>query len=322
VIRLLAAAALIATLLVPAAATGATNGRVFRLTDPRIVEASSLVDFGARMVTANDSGNPPDLFSVDSRTGRTVGVTHLRVDAVDIEALAPAGNSRVWVGDIGDNTSRRPFVSLYLAPVAARDLEVTPPTYRLVYPDGPQDAESLFTDRAGRVYVVSKALTGGSVYRAGPRLSTSRLNRLVRVANVPEFATDAAMLPDHRHVLIRGYGDAGLYTFPGFRRLGGFALPAQPQGEGISVGRDGRIRLSSEGHDSAVLQVALPASLRAKLTPKAAASPSPSPATSGEPPRDVGGPDTHDFTAWRWALPAVILGGVVALGLTLRRRRR
>jgi hypothetical protein len=315
VIRLLAAAALIATLLVPAAATGATTGRIFRLTDPRIVEASSLVDFGARMVTANDSGNAPDLFSVDSRTGRTVGVTHLRVDAVDIEALAPAGNGRVWVGDIGDNTASRPFVSLYLAPVAGRDLDVTPPTYRLVYPDGPHDAESLFTDRAGRVYVVSKALTGGSVYRAGPRLSTSRPNRLVRVAHVPEFATDAAMLPDHRHVLIRGYGDAGLYTFPGFRRLGGFPLPAQPQGEGISVGRGGRIRLSSEGHDSAVLQVALPADLEAKIAP--------SPSVSPKPIAGVDSPavESEATSAWWWAVPAVILAGGVALGLSRRRRR-
>ena len=68
--RLLAAAGLVAALLVPTAATGATTGRVFRLTDPRIVEASSLVDLGPRMVTANDSGNAPDLFSVDARTGQ------------------------------------------------------------------------------------------------------------------------------------------------------------------------------------------------------------------------------------------------------------
>ncbi len=155
-IRLLAAAVLV-PLLLPGAASAATTGRVFRLTDSRIVEASSLVDFGSRMVTANDSGNPPDLFSVDSRTGRTVGVTHLDVPAVDIEALAPAGGSKVWVGDIGDNTQSRSSISLYLAPTEAHDLDVTPPTYRLVYPDGAHDAESLLADR-GRVYVVTKSL--------------------------------------------------------------------------------------------------------------------------------------------------------------------
>ncbi len=318
-IRLLAAAVLLPTVLVPAAASGATTGRVFRLSDPRIVEASSLVDFGSRMVTANDSGNPPDLFSVDSVTGRTVGVTHLNVPGVDIEALAPAGRSRVWVGDIGDNSSSRPYVSLYLAPVAARELDVTPPTYRLTYPDGPRDAESMVADRAGRIYVVSKALTGGKVYRTGPRLSSSRPNRLQHVANVPEFATDAAMLPDHRHVLIRGYGEAGLYTFPGFRRLGEFALPAQPQGEGISVGATGRIRLSSEGHDSEVLQVALPADLQAKLTP---ATRSPSATTAGESPPVVPATDSEASTAWWWAVPAAILGGAAALVLVLRRRQR
>ena len=319
--RLFAAAALIATLLVPAAATGATNGRVFRMTDPRIVEASSLVDLGARMVTANDSGNAPDLFTVDSGTGRTVGVTHLRVPAEDIEALAPAGGARVWVGDIGDNYASRPYVSLYLAPVGAGDLDVTPPTYRLVYPDGPHNAESLFTDRAGRVYVVTKSVTGGTVYRSGRRLTTSRSNRLERVAHVPEYATDAAMLRDHRHVLIRGYGSAGLYTFPGFQRLGEFALPAQPQGEGISVGPTGRIRLSSEGRRSAVLQVAMPAGLQAKLAPTGTASPRA--AATHDSPRAAPATDSGLSSVWWWALPAVILGGlVVVLDLTLRRRRR
>jgi hypothetical protein len=320
VTRLLAAATLAAALLVSSAATGATTGRVFRLTDPRIVEASSLVDLGPRMVTANDSGNAPDLFSVDARTGRTVAVTHLRVAAVDIEALAPAGGSRVWVGDIGDNNAIRQSVSLYLAPVAARDLDVTPPTYRLVYPDGPHDAESMFTDRSGRVYVVSKGLTGGSVYRTGPRLSTSGPNRLERVADVREFATDAAMLPDHRHVLIRSYGVAGLYTFPGFRRLGGFPLPSQPQGEGISVGRDGRIRLSTEGRDSAVLQVALPADLEAEIAAQASASPRP--AGSAGPSQTGRGADAGDTSTWWWAVPAVILAGGAALALRIRRRRR
>ena len=212
-----------------------------------------------------------------------------------------------------------PTISLYLAPAEARDLDVTPPTYRLVYPDGAHDAESLLADRAGRVYVVTKALTGGSVYRAGPRLSTGRTNRLVRVADVPEFATDAAMFPDHRHVLIRGYGQAGLYTFPGFRRLGEFALPSQPQGEGISIGADGRIRLSSEGRDSAVLQVALPASLRGEARSEPA--PSPHGHAAGESPAEVPETDSGVSSAWWWTVPAVILGATVALVLGRRRRR-
>ena len=195
---------------------------------------------------------------------------------------------------------------------------MTPPTYRLVYPDGPHDAESMLTDRSGRVYVVSKGLTGGSVYRSGPRLSTSGTNRLKRVADVREFATDAAMLPDHRHVLIRSYGDAGLYTFPGFRRLGGFPLPSQPQGEGISVGRNGRIRLSSEGRDSAVLQVALPADLEAKIATQA----SPTPTGSAGPSRTGWGAVAGDTSTWWWAVPAVILAGGAALALRIRRRRR
>ena len=76
------------------------------------------------------------------------------------------------------------------------------------------DAESLFADRQGRLYVVTKTFFGGTVYRAPLRLSRSRANRLQPVGGVREFATDAALMRDGRHLLVRGYDSAGVYTFP------------------------------------------------------------------------------------------------------------
>ena len=319
---LLAAAAAGFAVLLPAGAATA-DGEVFRFVDPAIVESSSLVDLGSTVVTANDSGHPADLYSVDARTGRTVGITYLHVAAQDIEALTSAGGSRIWVGDIGDNLHRRKYVDVYLAPVAHRRLDAHPTPYHLVYPDGAHDAESLFTDRTGRLYIVTKGFTGGAVYRAPAHLRARFGNRLQRVANVPDFATDAAMLPDGAHVIIRSYGLAAVYTFPAFQRLGSFRLPAQRQGEGISV-TSSRILLGSEGSHAPVLQVSLPAALQAVVagetpspSPTPSATPAPRTASTGRSEGGAGG--SRDWL--RWSVPGVILLGALGIGLGLRRRR-
>ena len=64
------------------------------------------------VVTTNDSGDTGRLFTVDPRTGQTTKVTQWSDDPTDVEALAPAGDGLVWVGDIGDNTARRDSVSV------------------------------------------------------------------------------------------------------------------------------------------------------------------------------------------------------------------
>jgi hypothetical protein len=295
------------------------DGELFRFADAAIVESSGLVDLGDLVVTANDSGNAPNLYVVDPHTGRTVGITYLHIVSTDIEALTPApadqgGTPRVWVGDIGDNDHRRPFVSVYLAPVAHRRLDVRPVAYHLVYPDGPHDAESLFTDPSGRLYVVTKGFTGGAVYRAPQHLDPRFGNRLEKVADVPELATDAAMLPDHRHVVIRSYALAGVYTFPGFRRVGSFRLPAERQGEGISVGPGGRILLSSEGVDQPVLEVRVPVGLLAAPSPRAA------PVRREHTDHEETAAGVSLTWLW-WSLAGVVLVGALGIGLGLRRRR-
>jgi LPXTG-motif cell wall-anchored protein len=162
--------------------------------------------------------------------------------------------------------------------------------------------------------VITKALLGGTVYATGPRLREHGPNRLHKAGNVGVFATDAALLRDGRHVLVRGYGDAEVRTFPGFAPVARFDLPPQEQGEGISVGPGGRIRLSSEGVHAPVLQLALPAAVRRKLAP---APPSTGP--TGPPPRRATETDDRG-TPWLLPAGAAVLG--VAGWILFRRRRR
>jgi hypothetical protein len=146
---------------------------------------------------------------------------------------------------------------------------------------------------------------------------------------VPDFATDAALLPDGHHVIVRGYFSATVYTFPGFRRIGDFGLPAQRQGEGISVGSGGRILLSSEGVHQPVLRIELPTSLAEAVTGRrepSAAAPSSAPV-----PASVGPSSGHTLevptggTARRWpwwVLAGVVLAGALGVGAAARRRQR
>ncbi len=257
---------------------------VTRFQDPDIIESSALVVVDGMLITTNDSGDAGRLFTVDPRTGETTRVTTWGSgDPEDVEALAPVGDGSVWVGDIGDNRADRDHVSVTQVGVAGIDLDA--PTYDLVYPEGARDAESLLCDpRTGRLYVISKGVFGGTLYAAPERLSPDHANRLAAVGPMLAIATDAAFFPDGRHIIVRNYTEAAVYSWPDLEEVGRFGLPHQRQGEGIAVAPDGTIYASSEGLRAPVLRISLPAQVRRAMAPPTS-SPTPSPTASPRPAR-------------------------------------
>ena len=236
-----------------AAAAPSHPGRVeFTFRDPAIVESSGLVVQDGLFVTTNDSGDSGRVFAVDPATGQTVGVTGWSDDPTDVEALAPAGRGAVWVGDIGDNTASRDSVQVTRVPVGRGDRTADAPTYELTYPEGAVDAETLLSDpTTGRLYVATKNVFGGSLYEAPARLDADGPNRLREVGPVLPIATDGAFFPDGKHVILRDYSQAVVYTFPALEEVGSFRLPDQEQGEGLAVAADDAVYVSSEGQDAA-----------------------------------------------------------------------
>ncbi len=79
------------------------------------------------------------------------------------------------------------------------------------------------------------------------------------------IVTDGAFFPDGKNFVLRGYGDVAFYRWPSLKPVGELALPAQPQGEGIAVDKNGSVYVSSEGVNSEVLRIGLPRGLRAEL---------------------------------------------------------
>ncbi|MGZ8744872.1 MAG: hypothetical protein ACXWXO_18295 [Nocardioides sp.] len=256
----------------------------FRFADPAIVESSGLTAANGLVTTVNDSGDSARAFTVDATSGRTVGVTTWAGDVSDVEALAPAGDGEVWVGDIGDNAAARDEVTVTRVPVGRGDRSVAGESFRLVYPDGPADAEALLAHpRTGRLFVVTKGVFGGDVYAAPSALRADASNTLRLLGDAPGIVTDGAFFPDGRHLLLRNYGRAFVLSFPSLEPVGGFDLPAQKQGEGIAVAPDGTVYASSEGLRSAVLRIALPEDIRDAIAASPAESSGPGSSGSSGP---------------------------------------
>ena len=259
-------ASVVVSMAVAAAVAGPTE--LFRLQDPALEESSGLA-VSARhegvVWTHPDGGAVAEVMAVDGR-GRTIATVRLRgVDPYDPEALAPGrddnGRPALFLGDIGDNRARRPDISVFRFPEPRRlvDQTVEATWFRFAYPDGPRDAEALLVDpRDGRIWVATKDVFGGGLYRAPARPRTDRTNLLERVGEVPGLITDGAFLPDGGLVL-RSFTTA--FRYDETRRLGGQSvLPEQEQGESLAIDGDrlDRLLVGSEGMRSAVHAVPLP----------------------------------------------------------------
>lgn len=329
--RVLAGAIVLPFVLAAALSPVGRTEVAFTFADPQIVESSALALVDGLVVTSNDSGDSGRVFTVDPETGNTVGTTLWAASATDVEALTAAGDSSVWVGDIGDNAERRESVLITRVPVGRGDTSVETETYELTYPDGSHDAESLLAHPAdGRLYLITKEILGSTVYAVPETLSEDRPNRLERVGDVGQvlpLATDAVFFPDARHLIVRSYGFAAVYEFPSLAEVATLDLPNQELGEGIALERDGRLLLSSEGVHSDVLRIRLPKAVRdvvLRSDPAAGSTGSPSAsAPEAGPGADPESPASAatDRPAWPWLVSGlIVLAIVIVLVRSLRPR--
>ncbi len=306
---------------------------VFTIRAPEITESSSLaistVDPGLTYTT-NDSGDAGTVYVLDSKTGALLGRTTLAgVAPLDVEAIAVGTDGSLIVADIGDNNADHSTADLYRIEQPGRgDHTVTPDRVDLTYPGGPRDAESVIYDAStGRAYVVSKVFGPAHVYVTPPHVFRFDSARLRVAAKAPPLATDATLLPDGEHAVIRTYFDASVYTFPAWNEIAIFNLPPQQQGESITAPASGDVVwVGSEGVRSRVTSVPLP-DLTAPQAGSGTARPSGAPGASGDA-ADDGSARSDANDSAREMATVVFIGGLVGLAalllvvlfLTLRRR--
>ncbi|HJQ42182.1 MAG TPA: hypothetical protein VJ831_03790 [Jatrophihabitantaceae bacterium] len=324
---------------------------LFRLNDARLQEVSGIavgIVSPDVFYVQNDSGDSARFFAIDRHTGKVrtefdvPGATN--VDWEDIAVATDArGVASVWLADIGDNNAERPEVTIYRVDeprvrgnVAVRTTP-RPDVWRLTYPDGPHNAESLAVAPGGKAYIITKSPLGNSTaYLVPPKPDPRHPQRLGKVVDLqfkvlrtesPATATrqlsaTGAAFGNAGHTLVlRTYTDAYIYRIVGgnvkaalTRRPGaGFELPAQPLGEAITIAGD-QLVIASEEVASPVYAVPLPGAkpLRASSAPVT----SKSAAHTKDPNKGSG-----SGTWWRvLAVVVLVLGVLIAVAVVRGRR--
>jgi len=202
--------------------------------DHRIGESSGVVTSRKHpglLWTINDSGGDPVLFLSDSSGASLGAFTVPGASNVDWEALGhgpcDAGEC-LYIGDTGDNTERRRFVTIYRVPEPG---PTSPPrdgiagasaSIRVEYPDRAHDVEALYVEPDGSVILVTKGRRGGvltfRIPASGWALRSAskavRVDSLPIPANLPlgRLVTDAAISPDGRLVAVRTYRELWFFA--------------------------------------------------------------------------------------------------------------
>lgn len=345
----------------PSGAATPSGARVlFHLQDQRIDEASGIspgirskgVDY-----VENDSGDTNRFFALNAKTGATAAVVTVpgavNHDWEDLQVARDAsGTPSVWIADIGDNDGVRREMEVYrvrepLIDPDDHDDAVTsarPAIWRLRYPTGPTDAESLAVTPGGDAYLVTKNVLGlSSVYRLPSRPDSARVQTLRQVGTIPFraakgrspigsvgglLATSAAVSRDGRLLAVRSYIYADVWRLDPSSSNDGVvaalhsaptrvALPAQRQGEGIAF--DGhRLLIDAEGTGTPVWTVPLPASLLSAAPSTPAKGSSSAPASGSTRTRSPTPARGHSGAVTA-VIVVLLFGTVILLGRRARR---
>ena len=219
----------------------------------------------------NDSGDSARLFAIDLEGTRraTLNLSKARADDWEDIALVSAptdGGGIIYIGDIGDNRSKRTSVTVYrLEEPSLDDVETGADLqteayeqFELVYEDGAHNAEALMVDpRTNQLLVLTKTEKGTTaLYATESALDKKTVETLYLQTTVDltglnikgfRMVTAADISADGAWMLVRTYNDAYIWprpadgTYAEWLATTPCELPveAERQGEAITFSADG-----------------------------------------------------------------------------------
>jgi hypothetical protein len=276
----------------------------FTIKDARITESSGLaVDPAGNIYwTVNDSGDRGVAYGI-GLDGKVQGSLNFRAQPVDVEAVA-VHDDQLYVGDIGDNNSRRSFVRVFFFDnPRANGLTVSYHAYDFRYPDEPHNAETLLVNDTGRLFIVTKE-RDGAIYAAPRKPDRQGVNELKKVGSAPSDVTDGTFLPGGDKIALLTYSSITVIDTSTYEVLASSPIPQQRQAESLTLSLDEQsLLVGSEGSKSKVYSVPVPS----------AATPTPTPSEEPQSETDVPDDRSDAIQNQKGTLLAIGLAGFVAL---------
>ena len=211
----------------------------------------------------NDAGSV--LYAVDG-DGVVVGEFPLGLDLRDWEDVAISGcgdgGSCLYIADLGDNYEERDgaFILRIPEPDPSSSGTLEPQVFPVRLPDGPRDIEAFLVLPGERILAVTKGRNHPvTVYRypGALRPDTVTLEEVQRLSEGPRIfprqVTGGAVSPRGTLVALRTYESVQFYRLAADTLIpveGGLVNVRplrEPQGEGVGIGLEGAVVLSSEG---------------------------------------------------------------------------
>jgi len=310
---------------------------VSHMADGRIRESSGLAystKFPNLAYTMNDSKNRSIVYAIQVSTGRVVGQVDLeRFDLKDPESIAVDRQGRLWLGDLGDNDKERDDASImaFDEPGPGRKAPRAVQRFPVAFQGGPKNVEGMMIYPSTRqVFLISKTESGsGTLYVLPQALRNGEKNVATNLRRpMPARVSDATFTPDGRFALLKTATGVVAYDVKTWRAINSFETPGLDKGESLTVEPGGRsILMGSEGDDSPIVRMSLPA----PLTPVAATTPAPS--SSGSqgssaalPPVGPVAPNVTPAEPANVTVPTLVaiggLGVIIAAATVVRAARR
>jgi hypothetical protein len=187
----------------------------------QLTEASGLAasrQFPGRLYHINDSGETGKFFitGIDGKDTRAVRIDGFEPEDTEALSLGPCPGkdsiSCLYIGDIGDNDVKRKSIEIVVVDEVRNFSQTVKPRSRLklLYPDGPHDAESMAVHPNGDIFILTKE-NPARLYKANPNAAQQTLTPVTTLQPGGK-PTDMAISDDGMRLLVLTYMDAVEYS--------------------------------------------------------------------------------------------------------------